>query len=488
MSASAAAPARRFPLIPTIDGLWALIAVIAPVAGAFASRIMAIDLAYQIRAGGVMLDTHRILDVDTFTYTVHGLPWLNQQWGSEVLLALIYRAGGWTGIALARGLLLGVTMFLVYRSCRRSTTPRTAALLTLAGSLVGIEILPALRPQQLGFVLFAATLWAVTTRHASPRRVWLVPVFMVLWANLHGSFPLGIVLLGLAWLEDRRSAPLAAPRLLVVTGVAAAATFLDPWGPRVWSYVVELSTDPVVAGHISEWGPPSVHTPTGLLFFLSLFAVALLLARAPRPVAWLPLLTLGLFAGLGLLAIRGVVWWAMVAPVVVAGLLPGPQARREASRPPLHAMLAIGLVGLLVGAVPFGRGTDTVTGGPAVLTYAPERLVAAARGVAPPGTHIFVSQLFASWTEFSAPGSLVAVDSRIEIFPESVWDDYYLVSAGREGWAEVLDRSDVRVLILERDQAEGLLQVIGRHPEWRRIVEDGAGAVYVRDRGPAENA
>lgn len=482
MSATAAAPARRFAPIPTIDGLWALIAVVVPVAGAFASRIMAIDLAYQIRAGNVMLDTHRILDADTFTYTVHGRPWLNQQWGSEVLLALIHRAGGWTGIALARGLLLGLTVFLVYRSCRQYVAPRTAALLTLAGWLVGIEILPALRPQQFGFVLFAATLWAVTTRHHSPRRVWLVPLFMVAWANLHGSFPLGLVLLGLAWLEDRPSAPLAARRLLLVAGVAVVATFVDPWGPRVWSYVVQLSTDPVVADHIAEWGPPSVHSPTGLLFFLSMFAVALLLSRAPRPIGWLPLCTLGLFAGLGLLAIRGVVWWAMVAPVVVARLLPDPQEGRQEARqrPPLHALLAVGLVALLVVTLPFGRGTDPLTGGPAVLTYAPEHLVAAARAAAPAGAHTFVSQLYASWAELSTPGSLVAVDSRIEIFPETVWDDYYLVSAGGEGWAEVLDRWDVAVLILEPAQAEGLLQVIGRHPEWRLITDDAAGAVYAR--------
>lgn len=67
--------------MPSIDALWALVAVVLPVAGAFAGRIMAIDLAYQIRAGGIMLDTHQLLDVDTFTYTVTGRPWLNQQWG-----------------------------------------------------------------------------------------------------------------------------------------------------------------------------------------------------------------------------------------------------------------------------------------------------------------------------------------------------------------------------------------------------------------------
>src|SRR5688572_20783575 len=86
-------------LVPTIDGLWALIAVAVPTSGALLSRMMAIDLAYQIRAGEVMIDTRRVLDVDVFTFTAFGHPWLNQQWGAEVFFAAIYRAGGWAGIA-----------------------------------------------------------------------------------------------------------------------------------------------------------------------------------------------------------------------------------------------------------------------------------------------------------------------------------------------------------------------------------------------------
>jgi len=467
--------------VPSIDWLWALLAVVLPVAGAFSGRIMAIDLAYQIRAGGIMLDTHRLLDVDVFTFTVAGRPWLNQQWGAEVLLRAIHAAGGWTGVALARGLILGLTMSLVYRSCRAAgAAPRTAALLSLAGFIVGIEIVPALRPQAFGFLLFAAALWAVTTRDRSPRRIWVVPLLMIPWANLHGSFPLALVLLGLAWLEDHRSGA-EARRVMVAGAIAFLATLANPFGIRVWSYVIELSSHPIVTRWIAEWGPPSFQTPTGFAFFASLLAVGVLLARSPRPIGWVPLGTLGVFAVLGLLQIRGVAWWAIAAPIVVAGLLRDDDRSRDRSRSPVNAVIAGVLVLLLVITAPIGRGADPAAGGPAVLSYAPEHLVEAAREAVPPGSHAFVSQLHASWSEFSAPELLVAVDPRIELFPEVVWDEYFLVSAGREGWEEVLDRWDVRVLVLEPTQAEGLLAVIGANPEWRRIAVDALGAVYIRD-------
>jgi hypothetical protein len=351
--------------------------------------------------------------------------------------------------------------------------------LSFTGFVVGIEVVPSLRPQAFGFLLFAAALWAVTTRARSPRRIWVVPLLVLPWVNLHGSFPLALVLLGLAWLEDHRT-DAEAWRLLAAGGAALLATLANPYGIRVWSYVIELSSHPVVTRRIAEWGPPSFQTVTGFAFFASLLAVGVFLARSPHRTGWVPIGTLGAFAVLGLLQIRGVAWWAIVAPVVVARLLHDGDHSRDRSRSPVNAVIMGALVLLVAITAPIGRGADPVSGGPAVLSYAPERLVEAAREAVPPGSHAFVSQLHASWSELSAPELLVAVDPRIELFPEVVWDEYFLVSAGREGWQGVLDRWDVRVLVLEPTQAEGLLAVLASDADWRQIVVDANGAVYVR--------
>ncbi len=464
-----------------IGVVWTAIAILAPVTAAFLGRTMAIDLAYQIRAGNDMLTTHHLLDVDTFTYTVNGTAWLNQQWGAQVILAAIFRLGGWGAIAITRGLVLGVVLASVFAACRAyGVRARTAALLTVAGWLVGIEIVPQLRPQEFAFALFALCLWALATRHEHPWRVWLVPAAMLPWANIHGSFPLGLVLLGFAWLEDRRDRRESALRILLAAGAGLAVTFVNPFGARVWAYVVDLSTHPVVSRRIAEWGPPSIHTWTGRFFFASLLAIAAWLARRSSPTDRLTLLQFGVFAVLSLLAIRGVAWWALVAPVLVASLIDPAQPESRERRSMLNAAVVVLLLVLALVSLPVRRGVDPVSGGPAVLSYAPEKLVAAARGAVPAGSHAFVSQLFASWSEYSAPGLPVGVDSRIELFPEEVWNDYYLVSAGREGWQDVLSRWDVQVLILQPDQASGLLAVLPAHPEWAPVARNEEGAVFVR--------
>ena len=464
-----------------MDGLWALAAVVAPLVAAFVGRIMAIDLGYQIRAGAIMLDTRQLLDIDTFTFTIDGQPWLNQQWGAEVLLALIYRSGGWGGIAIVRGLLVGLILALVYRCCRSAgAAPRTAAILTLSAWLVGIDFLPQMRAQLFAFLIFSVLIWMITTRHDAPGRIWFLPGVMIVWANLHGSFPLMFVLLGLAWLEDRRQHPSLARRLMLVALACVPASLINPFGIDAWTYAFHVSTDPHVLRQVIEWRPPTIYTPTGFFFFVSLFATAGLLLRHSEKPDRIQLLTLVLFGSVGLIAIRGVVWWALVAPVVLARVIADAQETRDASRPRSHLVLAGALASLVVATIPWNRGIDPVTGGPAVLSYAPEALVSAADEASAPGTHAFVSGLFSSWTELSAPSLLVALDARIELFPQHVWTDSWIVSDGREGWDDVLERWGVGVLILEATQAEDLLDVLPRHPEWRLIARDPYGAVYVR--------
>src|SRR5206468_11551856 len=93
-------------------------------------------------------------------------------------------------------------MLFVYLACRAAgPRPRVAAGLTLGAFAVAWTSL-TLRPQLLAAMLFALTLWLVVGRRRHPRRLLWVPVVVAVWANVHGSFFLGPVLLGLAAFQD----------------------------------------------------------------------------------------------------------------------------------------------------------------------------------------------------------------------------------------------------------------------------------------------
>ncbi len=330
----------------TFARLWTFFAVALPVVAGLLAILSAVDLAYHVRAGAEFLDTGRIATADTWTHTAAGQPWANQQWGAQVILAAIHRLGGFEALVVFRAAVIGAIFGLVMVAARiRGATARQAALLSLAAFGVSAAAL-TLRPQLLGMLLFAASLVLVADRRRHPGRLWLVPLLVVAWANLHGSFFLAPLLLGVAWLEDLHDRQPRHGRVLVIAVVAAAAAVLNPLGVGVWTYAIGLSTNAEVTTRISEWQPTTLRSVIGLIFFGSALLVVAFLARRGRPTPWPTLLWLAVLFGIGAYALRGVAWWPLGAAVVVAGLLDRPELQKE--RPERASRLNAVVAGLVV--------------------------------------------------------------------------------------------------------------------------------------------
>ena len=290
--------------------------------------------------------------------------------------------------------------------------------------------------------LFAATLSNSVTRREHPARQWAIPFLVAVWANVHGSFVLGPVLVGFDWLEDRHERSPRARQTLLVGVVAMVATLLNPFGIRVWTYTVDIATNPTITRLASEWAPTTVRDLSGAALFASVAVVIWLLARRREPVPWPSILRLLFFFALALPAIRGAVWWGLVAPVTVAGWL-GPGRAAEVGRADRRGSPVLNLAVVLtvaVGAVvvlPWWR-TPEPGGSSPLLEQAPEGVAAAVEAVSHPGDHVWIDQVWGSWFEYRTPDRPVFVDSRIEIIPKDVWDDYGQVGFAGADWREVL--------------------------------------------------
>ena len=167
--------------------------------------------------------------VDTWTFTVAGTPWLDQQWLAQVLLSLFHGIGGWELLAVVRaGLVVLALGLLLAAMVELGVKVRIAAILVLVAFLLAAPAL-ALRPQLFAIAIFCAFLWMVTTRWWHPTLYLFMPVLVILWANVHGSFVLVPLILGYALLDDiacsrgwRRSA--------IELVVGTAATLINPFG------------------------------------------------------------------------------------------------------------------------------------------------------------------------------------------------------------------------------------------------------------------
>ena len=482
--------------------LWLFLAVGLPVVAALAADLPSVDLAYHLRAGEDILRTGAIPTTDTYTFTAAGERWLDQNWGTQVVLALVFRIAGWTGLAILRAALVGIVFGSVLAACRRlGVGDRTAALLTL-GAFVVASFTLALRPQLFGIAIFALILLLTTYRRDRPRLLWLAVPLIALWANIHGSFVLGIGLLGLVWIGDLRGGGRSRHLALAVAAVSAVAASLNPAGLELWRYAAGIATSPTITSRITEWQPPDLRSGQGLVFYGSALIVSAFLARRSRPAPWPTLLMLGVFFLFAVLAVRGLAWWPLVAAITLAGLLaPGIATARvdptaatsdeEPLRTPrpeprlfrrVNLVIAVVLTLVVVGLLPVWRPIDRGLGTPAgLVSIAPLGITARLRELAGPNDRLFAPQPWGSWFEYAIPATPLFVDSRIELFPAAVWDEYDVVVDGVDGWRDILARRAVTIIVaVDGIGRNPLAARIAADPGWSQAYADEDGRIFVR--------
>jgi hypothetical protein len=462
--------------------LWTYLAIALPVLASILAPMSTVDLAYQLRAGREILASGAIPTVDTWTFTAAGTPWFDQQWGAQVLLRTVEVAGSWTGLVLLRAALTAAVVGCVFLMAhRRGLDTRRAAVLGLLAFIVAAPAM-ALRPQLLGMACFALTLLAVSERRRVPRAVWIVPVVTVIWANLHGSFFLAPLVLGLTWVDDVQAGRPTARSTLAAGALSALAACLTPFGPAVWGYVAGLSSNPEVTAQVTEWQPTSVQDAPGILFFGSALLVAVFLARRGRRAPWSILLWLGVFLAIGAYAQRGIAWWPFAAVAATVPLLQ-PRPRPVQVDPPLirrlNAAIVVALAAAGVALLPLWRPLDPGTRTPVgLLTDAPSGVTAALREIVRPGDRILNAQAWGSWLEYAFPTATVAVDSRVEFFPPRIWREYASVLGAGQDQPVVLSAWGPNLAVLEATQVE--IRAGLERRGWRIAYSGDDGDVLIR--------
>ncbi|HYM78922.1 MAG TPA: tetratricopeptide repeat protein [Candidatus Dormibacteraeota bacterium] len=200
------------------------------------------DLGWQLATGRWVVQHHRVFSADVFSYTAAGQPWIYPAF-SGVIFYIAFLAGGYALLSWLGALASAGTVALLLRPDRLAVS---AALAVLAAPLIANRTQP--RAEMFTTVLFAAFLTLLWKYYRTGRSaLWLLPILMVLWVNLHPGFVAGLALsAGYLLLEaldllssQKREAALARLRhawpWLAATCVA---TLLNPWGPLIYSALV----------------------------------------------------------------------------------------------------------------------------------------------------------------------------------------------------------------------------------------------------------
>lgn len=240
------------------------------------------DAFYEVAAGRWMLAHHAVLRHDVFTYSVRGRPWLDEEWGFQVLLAWLVAHLGPVAYWLVSGGACAATVVVAVVLWRRSGAGWlwVAVLAVLAAA--GLSPALTARPQDFSYLFFALLLLFLSFARQRPAWLQAMPVLMVIWANVHGSFLLGLAVLALevVWSAVRASSarlalsPLPTRAVALALATSTLVTFANPDGPRLLVYAFGVSTSPQLTSFVSEWQSPNFHS---LLLLLVIAGPALLL-------------------------------------------------------------------------------------------------------------------------------------------------------------------------------------------------------------------
>jgi hypothetical protein len=136
-----------------------------------------------------------------------------------------------------------------------------------------------------------------------------------------------------------------------------------------------------------------------------------------------------------------------------------------------------------VALLPVWRPTGQVGVPNGTLTYAPQGIAGFLDLLTRPATRscddrIWNPQAWGSWLELEAPCARYAVDSRIELYPETIWDDAQVVDAGALGWNNVLAAQGATIVVTDRLKEPTLEAELRTSPGWTRIYADCDGSVW----------
>jgi hypothetical protein len=283
------------------------------------------DLWGHLAYGRLIAESGTLPTVDPFgaTESVYS-PLVDLWWLSQVVGYGWYAAFGLEGLSFAHGLLLMLFGAGVMQALRlRGVGLGLAAAAAVSCVLIAIPALGTLRPQLLAAAMFPCVLIAtdVVRRHAYP--LVGLPLLFAVWANVHESFLLGRVVLGVIALDAMIGryraggnlgdvfADRTVRRLALLCVAATAATLLNPYGLAQVAAALEFSRNPVLAD-ISEWQRLAVGSIGGVALAISslIAVIALVLDRQrvrPRDIMLLVMLAVATVA-----AQRMLIWWAVV--------------------------------------------------------------------------------------------------------------------------------------------------------------------------------
>lgn len=452
------------------------------------------DLGRHLVIGNLILDTGKIPTQDLFSHTMSGEPLTPHEWLSEVIFSLFYRWMGLNGVVFLSGLLLAFTFRTLYENVlKRCGRPLLCLALCLAA--MAVSSLHWLARPHLFTLLFLA-IWLGELERlfiGNTSRWWSLPLLMLFWANLHGAFIAGFVtwgiyLVGYGWDHARRRD--INPGILKFSLAAGALSFgaslINPAGVRLWGTSLGYLQNQYLVGHTAEYLSPDFHLTSAWPFLIMLVLAIVAFGLKKSPLSSSHVFSIAAWAGMGLVSMRNIPLFGIVAVYGLAEALSGESASEPGLETRLMAMekrlagwtWSAAIILLVIFA--YGRGAyldaqqkgnqfDPQVFPVAAVNWLDDHFLAGEGfNYFPWGGYL----LFREW-----PGRKVFIDGQTDFYGEALTRDYEKVITAAPGWQAILNRYGVSWILIP-DKIE-LSKTLDQSTDWSQVYHDSTSSIYV---------
>lgn len=462
------------------------------------------DLWGHLSYGRWIWANQTVPHVEPLMPLARGVPFIDTAWGSQLAGYALVRA---TGIAGAQ-FLYAATMTFAFACVLGVVYRRTGSLVSVLAAGVafgwgGYQQLLVVRPQLAGLACFGVVLIVATASIGRRWHWWVTPLVFAIWANVHGSFLMGLGLLGfmsvgrlfdVIWRTGRISAALRdaeARRLILLTQLSAAAVLLNPYGIGLYGEVFHITGNPNL-NDLFEWEPMSLRMQQGQAAAAITIGLFLLYRMSPRRVTCGEVLSLIGFGLAMLWTSRLINWWAPLAAYYIGVHLAAIRWKNfgrptvEPVRSGMNSVVAVGLAWIFFAFTPFG--VVLMHGQPKDSQVARQRFLKAVSPTTPlavtghlraepPVGQVFNTYEWGDYLIWAGPKEMqVFVNSHAHLVPNEVWKDYIQISSAAGNWEQKLDQYNVNTIVVDTTQRTALISALKQKQSlWTLTFEGGDG-------------
>lgn len=447
------------------------------------------DTFWHVKLGSDILASGHLPVVDTYSYTFAGHSFVSKEWLSEVMFAGAFKAWGWNGVIVLTALAAILSILILYRELAAYLLPTVAAVLAIfIITMLGPIVLA--RPHVLTLPVaayFTARMFRAAEAKQAPQ-YWLLGL-IALWSNLHGSFTLGFVVAGFAFLHLFENIRLSDRPLLtkwvIFLVLCPVAAMIHPYGYEPIRIGMQMMATNKAMAYIVEWMPLNAQEDAVIEYFILASLVGLIGARLK--LGWAKTLFVVFVLHMLLTHVRFVYVYFLLVPIVVvphiAERFPEVALTKWLSRPrdvverfaakhfvPLAALISFGAI---VAGVIFLETQKP----------APPELIAAEKPIAFALANHLDGPVF---NEYLYGGTLIFhgiktfIDGRAEqLFTGNFFPDY-VNSAKRDGaklFQDLIDTNHITWTLLPADDARNqFLEKMG----WKKVYSDDKAMIYTK--------